>query len=115
MDFLKPNPRVALHEVRFVEKPHIVKRGDTYLLRYQIAVERGQRPPLTMPLVSKKKKSKGYYYFAMAVSHPESGRRVERNLEEDGLVDLARHNAVYWLNPDKSEVLIEVRDDPARR
>ncbi len=105
-----PKPGVALQSVPFAEKPHIVKRGDNYYLRYRIAVDSG-RMMLRMALVAKKTPGKGYYYLTAPISHSELGNVVERSLAYDGFTELARRNAVYWLNPNESEIHLEITEE----
>lgn len=107
---MKLDPGVALQDVKFSVQPHIVKRGDYYYLRYQIATEPGEVLPLRMVLGSKKGKNKGYYYFSIPISHVERGNLVERPLADDQLEDFARQKAVYWLNPDGSEIPLEIEE-----
>lgn len=105
---MQPNPGVSLQDIQFVERPHIVKRGESYYLRYQIATNIGCVTPLRMVLCSRKRQDKGFYYFSVPISHVEPGHVVERALADDQLDELARRNAVYWLNPDGSEIQLEV-------
>jgi hypothetical protein len=109
---MQPNPGVFLHDVQFAERPHILKCGDSYYLRYRIAIKHGTVPPLRMVLCSRKGRDKGYYYFSVPISHPESGHVIERALADDQLTEFARRNAVYWLNPDGSEIRLEVEEGP---
>ena len=110
-EVMKPDPGTALQDVAFAVRPHIVKRNDDYVLRYRIRVPEGEQPPLARALVARAGSEKGYYYFSIPVSHPERGQLVERPLAEDGLEDFARKNAVYWLDPDGSEVPLEIREE----
>jgi len=107
---MKPNPGVAFQDVEYAERPHIIKRGDSYYLRYRIAMKPGTIPPLRMVLCSRKGHDKGYYYFSVPISHPEPGHVIERSLADDQLTEFARRNAVYWLNPDGSEIHLEVEE-----
>ena len=106
---MQPNPGVALQDVRFSERPHIVMRGGNYYLRYRIATEHGGMKPLRMLLCARKGQGKGYYFFSVPVSHVEPGDVVERPLADDDFTELARRNAVYWLNPDGSEVPLDAK------
>ena len=108
-----PEPRVALEEAPFAEKPRIVRRQDDFFLRYRIVVKQGQLTP-KLVLVSKKTSDKAYYYFGGPVSHEETGVQVNRPLAFDGFTDLARRNALYWLDPDGSETHLEIRAEPDR-
>jgi hypothetical protein len=110
-DAMTPKPGTALSEVEFAEAPHIVKRGGRHVLRYRVRGQKGERLPLKMPLLARAGEDKGYYYFSMPVSSREPGNLVERSLADDGLEEFARQNAVYWLNPDGSEVPLEIREE----
>lgn len=107
---MKPDPGVAFQDVPFAVKPHIVKRGDYYYLRYQIAIEPGSLN-LRRVLYSKRSDSKGYYYFSIPISHAEHGNVVERPLEDDQFTEFAKRKAVYWLNPDGSEIPLEIKEE----
>ncbi len=100
-----PPPDIALKDVHFAEPPYIVKRGKYYFLHYRIAL---QDVPSFSGKVSwvKKPGEKAYFYF-MTVSHIELGEIKEIPLPD---IEFARRDAVYWLNPDKSEVHLEVRE-----
>jgi hypothetical protein len=104
-----PNPGVALQDVQFAERPYIAKRDGNFYLHYRLAVENGSSKPFRMVLVGRKGKDKGYYYFSVPISHPEWGNMVERPLALDDFTDFARRNAVYWLNPDGSEIPLEIK------
>ncbi len=105
---LAPSPRVALGEVAFSIPPHILQRGEQYYLRYQIKADSGNHPPFRMVPLCKTTSEKGYYFFGTPISFPERGSVVERPLDRDGLTNFARKCAIYWLNPDGSEVHLEV-------
>ena len=105
-----PRPGVALQDVRFAERPHIVHRGNNYYLRYRVAVDQGSELVLRMVVNAKKAKDKGYYYFIAPISQPEKGNVVERPLASDGFTEFAHQRAVYWLNPDGSEVPLEIKE-----
>jgi len=107
---MQPAPGVALEDVRFAEQPHIVKHGKEYYLRYRIATDPSRPMPLRMVLGSRKTTDKGYYYFSVPISHIEPGNVIQRPLADDGLTEFAQRNAVYWLNPDGSEVPLEVTE-----
>lgn len=102
-----PKPGIAFDDIHFAEKPRIVQRGNDYFLIYRIAVD-DDAPPLARALCAKIENGKGYYYFSIPVSHVENGARVEHALAVDGFTDVARCNAVYWLNPDGSEIPLEI-------
>ena len=86
-----------------------MKRGDRYYLHYRMALEKEH---VTLPMIvqTKKTKDKAYYYFSGPLSHFEWGGIVERPLEFDEFTEFARRNAVYFLNPDGSEVKLEIRE-----
>lgn len=109
---MSPGPGVALHDVPFVDGPCIVQRGESYYLRYRIAADRGGDMTLRMVLDAKKGPDKGHYYFIAPISQPERGNVVERPLASDGMTELARRGAVYWLNPDGSEIALEIKKEP---
>lgn len=111
---MSPKPGVALHDVRFAEGPYIVKRGTDYYLRYRIALDRGGNTPMRLVVDASKGNNKGYYFFIAPATLPERGHVVERSLIADGLGEYARRGAVYWLNPDGSEVLLEIKEEPER-
>ncbi|MFD7712865.1 hypothetical protein [Streptomyces sp. NPDC059786] len=46
------------------------------------------------------------------MSQPERGNVIERALAADELTDFARRGAVYWLNPDGTEIPLEIRQEP---
>ena len=102
-------PVLSLNDERFAERPFIMKRGDHYYLHYRRALEK-EHVTLAMVLWTKKTKAKAYYYFSGPTSLFEWGGIVERPLEFDGFTEFARRNAVYFLNPDGSEVKLEIRE-----
>jgi hypothetical protein len=110
---MSTRPGVALHDVGFTEPPYIVHRGDDYYLHYRAATSQGGKMALRVVVDAKQTKDKGYYYFIGPISQPERGNVVERPLASDGLAELARRKAVYWLNPDGSEILLEIKEEPA--
>lgn len=107
-------PGVALQDVRFAEGPYIAHRGDHYYLHYRLAIDQGSNMPLRMVVDAKQAKDKGYYYFIAPISQPEKGNVVERPLAGDGLTEFAHRRAVYWLNPDGSEIPLEIKEAPER-
>jgi hypothetical protein len=54
-------------------------------------------------------KDKAFYFFIAPISQPERGNVIERPLASDGLTEFAQHGAMYWLNPDGSEIPLEIR------
>jgi len=106
---IMPDPGVAMKDIDFAEQPIIVQRGEYYYLRYRIALQPGSALPLRRVLCHRRTTDKGYYYFSIPVSHTEWGNTVERPLAMDGFTDLARKDAMYWLNPDGTEVKLEIR------
>lgn len=112
---MSPKPGVALKEVQFAEGPYIVHRGEDFYLHYRVAVNQGGDMTLRMVVDAKRMKDKGYYYFIAPISQPESGHLVERPLASDGLTEFAQRRAVYWLNPDGSEIPLEIKSFEAAR
>ena len=106
-----PPAGTALEEVPFKITPHIMKKGSQYYLRYQIAIEEEGHLQLKLVLYSKKTNDRGYYYFGIPMSHSEFGNLVERPLAIDGLVEFAEKDSMYWLNPDGSEIHLEIREE----
>ena len=104
-----PPPGIALQDVVFAEQPYIVKREDQYYLHYRRALEK-EHTTLPRVLWTKKTKDKAYYYFSTAISHVERGGIIERPLAYDHFTGFAQRNAVYWLNPDGSEVRLQIRE-----
>lgn len=102
-------PRIALQDVPFDEGPYIVRRGEDFYLSYRLAAGPDERPNLRMIVGSKKVKDKAFYFFIGRVSFPERGNAIERPLTSDGLSEFARRDAVYWLNPDGSEIPLDIR------
>jgi hypothetical protein len=102
-------PDLSLNDKHFAERPFIMKRDDRYYLHYRMALEK-EHVNLRMVLWTKKTKDKAYYYFSGPISHPEWGGIVERPLAYDEFTEFARRNAVYFLNPDGSEVKLEIRE-----
>lgn len=106
-----PKPGVALQEVQFEEGPYIVRRGENFYLHYRIALDRGGEMNMRMGVGAKKVKNKGYYYFIAPVSQPERGNVIERPLAIDELTEFAQRRAIYWLNPDGSEIYLEIKEE----
>lgn len=102
-------PGVALQDVLVEEGPYIVQRGKHFYLRYRLAAGPEDRPALRMVVGAKKTKDKAFYYFIGPISYPERGTTIERPLASDGLTEFAQRGAVYWLNPDGSEIPLEVK------
>jgi hypothetical protein len=109
---MSQKPGVALDDVRFAEGPHIVKRGTDYYLRYRIALGSSGNTPMRLVVDASKGNNRGYYFFIAPATLPERSNVVERSLAADGLSEYARRGAVYWLNPDGSEVLLEIKEEP---
>lgn len=91
----------------FAEGPYIVKRADLYYLRYRAALEDGHLS-LLRDVLALKTRDKAYYFFSVPISHPEWGNLKERPLAYDGFAEFARQDAVYWLNPEGSEVKLKI-------
>lgn len=105
-----PKPAIALQDIQFAEYPYIIEREENYFLHYRIAINSTQEVPLRRMVYVKKTKDKGYYYFSIPISHPEYGNGEERSLSKDGLTEFARQDAIYWLNPDGSEIHLEIKN-----
>ena len=104
---LAPRPQVALGSLSFALFPQIVRRAGRYYLRYQIQVPAGQFQARQVPF-AKKAGDKGYYFFGTPISLPELDHVVASPVDKEGLTEFAEKNAIYWLNPDGSEVHLEV-------
>lgn len=102
-------PGIALQEVVFEEGPYILQRGEDFYLVYRLAPGPDNRPSHRMMVDSEKTRDKAYYFFVGAVSFPERGNAIERSLASDGLSEFAKRGAVYWLNPDRSEIALEIK------
>lgn len=100
-------PSVDLDDLDFSVKPHIIKRGKKYLLRYQMATT--EPPQLIRPIQTKTYNNKAYYFFGLAVSRYDLGELVEHDIALDGFADCVKDNRLYWLNKDGSEVALEVK------
>ena len=109
---MSSRPGVALQDVQFAEGPYIVHRGENYFLHYRVALDQGSNMSLRMVVDTKKSKDKGYYFFIAPISQPERGNVVERPLASDGLTEFAQRRAVYWLNPDGSQIPLEIKEEP---
>lgn len=112
---MSSKPGIALQEVPFVEGPYIVNRGEDFYLHYRIAANNGDEMTLRMVVDAKKGKDKGYYYFIAPISLPEKSNVIERPLSSDGLVEFAQRKAVYWLNPDGSEIPLDIKKEAEHR
>lgn len=100
-------PGSSLRDVEFNVYPSIVEKNGSYYLRYQIKVSNGELP-LLRKVYSKTEKNKAYYFFSVPISHPEYGNLIERSLNDDGFTELAKKDAIYWLNKDGSEVKLKI-------
>jgi hypothetical protein len=109
---MSSKPGVALQDVRFEEGPYILQRGGNFYLRYRLAAGPDDQPELRMVVGARKTKVKAYYFFIGPISGPERGNVIEMPLAFDGLAEFARRGAVYWLNPDGSEILLEIKQEP---
>ncbi|UVO28154.1 hypothetical protein [Bradyrhizobium arachidis] len=108
-------PGVALQDVPFEEGPYIVQRGENFYLHYRLAAGADERPRPRMVVDSKKAQDKAFYFFIGPISNPERGNVIERPLASDGLMEFARRGALYWLNPDGSEIPLEIRREAEHR
>lgn len=106
---VKLKPGVVLQDVLVDEGPYIVQRGENFYLRYRLVAGPNDRPTLRMMVGADKTKDKAFYFFTGPTSFPELGNTIERPLGSDGLTDFARRGAVYWLNPDGSEIPLDIR------
>lgn len=102
-----PQPSVSLDELDFLVRPHIIKRGKKYLLRYQMAST--EPPQLIRPIQAKRLGNKAYYFFGLAVSRYDLGELVEHDIALDHFIDFVENDQIYWLNKDGTEVDLEVR------
>jgi hypothetical protein len=109
---MSSKPGVALQDVAFEEGPYIAQRGDQFYLRYRLAAGPNEKPALRMVVDVRKTKDGAYYFFMGPVSFPERGNAIERSLASDGITEFARHGAVYWLNPDGTQIRLEIRREP---
>lgn len=100
-----------MQDVLFEEGPYIVQRGENFYLHYRLSAGAKNRPALRMVVDAKKKTDKAFYYFIAPISQPERGNVIERPLDSDGLTEFARRNAVYWLNPNGSEMPLDIRQE----
>ena len=100
-------PGGSLQDVSFSVFPYVVEKNGAYYLRYQRKIQPGESPLLRV-VYSKSKNNKAYYFFSVPISHPESGNVIQRPLEDDGFIELAKQGAVYWLNKDGSEVKLNI-------
>ena len=86
-------------EIGFAEGPIVVQRGNRFYLRYRKALNE-DRFGLASPLVAKRTATGGYFYFARPISHPEWGNLIEVPLAYYRFEDFARHERIFWLDPD---------------
>jgi maltooligosyltrehalose synthase len=100
-------PSVDLDELDFLVRPHIIKRGKKYLLRYQMATT--EPPQLIRPIQAKTYGDRAYYFFGLAVSKYDLGELVEHDITLDDFTEFVESNRVYWLNKDGTELQLEVR------
>lgn len=104
-------PSLPLDHFDFVEAPHIVRRGDEYFLRYQVAT--GGRMVQVHPVFARRTEHKAYYFFRGSVSATESGQPRELPLGRDHFAEHAQRDAVYWLDPDGTETHLQITDEPS--
>lgn len=102
-------PGIALQDVLVDEGPYVLQRGEDFYLIYRLAPGPNEQPAHRVMVGCKRTKEKAYYFFIGRVSFPERGNAIERPLASDGLSEYARRGAVYWLNPDGSEIALEIR------
>lgn len=99
---------VDIKDVKFVTEPYVLnKNGDFYLV-YQIAKnEKGAN--VRLQIGEKKTVDKFYYFFIGKSSFPEYDHIVLRpvNKNED-VIKLFKSDAVFWLNPDATEVKLKI-------
>jgi len=107
----KDIPVVSIDQMRFRVAPRVVHIDNRYFLEYQIAVA-PDVPQTRYVLASSAFQGKGYYFFAGVTSYPEYGDLVRRPLDADHMETYAQSNSIFWLNPDSSEVRLEVMEYP---
>jgi hypothetical protein len=104
-------PQHYLDEYNFVIFPHIIKKGDIYYLHYQLkSTKKNGAPTLLTGVGHKIIGTKAYYYFSVVTSVSDSGKIIEKSLENDGFIEYAKKKSIYWLNPDGSEVKLQIED-----
>jgi hypothetical protein len=103
-------PQASLKEMRFKVFPYIQKQNGEYFLVYQIDTS-GERNMLIKNLEHKVWNKKAYYYFSFQLSHPEFGQIKKWPVKEDNFKEFAENNSIYWLNPDSSEVKLDIRQE----
>jgi len=113
---LSPKDGAFFQDVRFAEKPFIVKRGENYYFHYRMNIDEYHRQYHRLPsrqiLGTKKTKDKAYYFFSrVSVSSPEFGNVKESPLAFDGFIEFAKKNAVFYLNPDGTEIQLEIVEE----
>ena len=111
-------PAHALQDVPVVEGPYIVHRGgDDYYLRIRIDHHQrigGKHARLNsdVEVDSTTANGRGYVFFSVIRSSTHNeGCMIERHLGAIGMLEFAKRNSVYWLNPDGSTVLLEIREE----
>jgi hypothetical protein len=107
---MSTKPGVALQDVRFEERPHIVRRGGELFLRYRLAAGPDDKPNLRMVVGATRSGDAGFYFFIGPISNPERGNVIERSLASDRLTDCAQTGGLHWLNPDGTRIPLEIRD-----
>ena len=107
---MKPEPSIFSDDRDFLIRPYIVKRVDSFLLRYQIDSRSERRKPLLRVICSKRNHDSGFYYLSAPTSFADFGEVVERPLSNDDFLDFAKNNRVFWLNPDNSTVRLKIMD-----
>lgn len=112
---LEPRPGTDLQQVKFRVEPRIIKRGQQYLLQYQVAKKEDMGLQLTHIVYARKGQDKGYYFFSIPIGHQENLNLMERDVSADGFTTFAKKNAIYWLNRDGSEVQLPVHEHQGRQ
>jgi hypothetical protein len=105
----KPIARVALNEVRFITSPYISYQDGSYFLNYQVDL-RDDR--LRLVIDSRVSDDKGYYFFIGRTSFPEYDLLVSRPIPPGSEMEkFARQDAIFWMNPDKTLVKLQVKQE----
>ena len=102
-------PINSIEEYNFIIYPRIVKKENSYILKYQLSDTMKYGNPTLLTIVdSKIKNGKLYFYFGGATSFPDTGELIEIPLERDEATKYAEQDAVYWLNSDQTEVKLKI-------
>lgn len=99
---------VDIKNVKFVTEPHILdKNGDFYLV-YQIA-KNEKESNVRLQIGERISDDKFYYFFIGKSSFPEYDHLVLRTVSRnENVIKLFKSDAVFWLNPDATEVRLKI-------